>query len=479
MKMTTSVLKKTILLALSSILLSRSGGFAQTAPELVFRNPVLVSGTALKEGAVYKFPEVMAGVDAHVKLKKFSRNDIVMATIDNSTFGWDKAFQPEFGLAGLVQPNQNWYIDFEMKFYKAGTTTKQKINKVVATALDVDGDGVSISEYYVMKDPDSIRYAPVTYLSGAKTASPVCCECGKESALVACSNCAGTGNKNYADAKKKWEADQNCKGTGKLHTECGHAFCNQWNYQMTSTIQNFTAIDTLGTQVMATYIYLQEDDINFRIGATSSVRQSNGAGIRLNSLWFKNFKLSPLVVLPIKITSFAVARKDQHLVLNWTTAGDGSISHFVAERSTGGAFLQAGVVAAGTEASHGTYSFKDPVAAGSATVQYRIRMVDAAQESSYSAIVTVHLDRAGTNGTALSTYPNPVHDQLSVKMPTAWQGQGLRLELYNSNGLRLQSTRYPQAPPVQTVPVRHLAKGVYILKAVGKAGTAQQTIYKE
>lgn len=42
-----------------------------------------------------------------------------MSTIDNSVLGWMKAFQPEFGLPGLVAPNQNWYIDFEMTFYEA------------------------------------------------------------------------------------------------------------------------------------------------------------------------------------------------------------------------------------------------------------------------------------------------------------------------------------------------------------------------
>ncbi|MBL0305986.1 MAG: hypothetical protein IPQ25_08090 [Chitinophagaceae bacterium] len=61
--------------------------FCQSGPELVFTNPVLVSGTALKQGAVYRFSNVTTGVDATVKLKKFSRNDIVMPTVDNSVFG--------------------------------------------------------------------------------------------------------------------------------------------------------------------------------------------------------------------------------------------------------------------------------------------------------------------------------------------------------------------------------------------------------
>ena len=123
--------------------------FCQSGPELVFTNPVLVSGTALKQGAVYRFSNVTTGVDATVKLKKFSRNDIVMPTVDNSVLGWNKALQPEFGLPGVVAPFQNWYVDFEMTFYKAGTNSKQKMDTIDFTALDVDGDGMSNS-----LDPD-------------------------------------------------------------------------------------------------------------------------------------------------------------------------------------------------------------------------------------------------------------------------------------------------------------------------------------
>ena len=107
--------------------------FCQSGPELVFTNPVLVSGTALKQGAVYRFSNVTTGVDATVKLKKFSRNDIVMPTVDNSVLGWNKALQPEFGLPGVVAPFQNWYVDFEMTFYKAGTNSKQKMDTIAVS----------------------------------------------------------------------------------------------------------------------------------------------------------------------------------------------------------------------------------------------------------------------------------------------------------------------------------------------------------
>ncbi|HEY0058383.1 MAG TPA: hypothetical protein VGB56_04560, partial [Flavisolibacter sp.] len=93
-------------------------GGGTAAPELVFSNPKHVSGTAKKQGSVYRFTNITPGIDAELKLKKFSRPDIVVQDVDLGSMGWDKALQPQFGLPGLVQPYQNWYIDFELSFYK-------------------------------------------------------------------------------------------------------------------------------------------------------------------------------------------------------------------------------------------------------------------------------------------------------------------------------------------------------------------------
>ncbi|MBC7507281.1 MAG: hypothetical protein H7320_00805, partial [Ferruginibacter sp.] len=42
------------------------------SPDLKFANPVLVSGTALSEGAIYKFPNITPGIDCFIKLVKLN-----------------------------------------------------------------------------------------------------------------------------------------------------------------------------------------------------------------------------------------------------------------------------------------------------------------------------------------------------------------------------------------------------------------------
>jgi hypothetical protein len=144
---------------------SSGGGTGARAPELVFQNPVLTSGTEKTEGAVYRFSNVVTNVDAELKLKKFSHPNIEIEHIDQPDAGWAKAFQPKFGIAGSIAPNEDWYIDFELTFYQAGTTEKKVMPNIAVTALDIDGSSNNIVEYVIYDKPGSVSYSPVTYLT--------------------------------------------------------------------------------------------------------------------------------------------------------------------------------------------------------------------------------------------------------------------------------------------------------------------------
>jgi hypothetical protein len=115
--------------------------------ELVFQNPVLVSGTAGQNGAIYRFPGVINGVDGLVKINARSSSSVVLQNIDVDNFGWSKAFQPQLGRTGSVSGTNTWWMDFEIQFVKAGTNQSASVSKFNITALDVDGDGLTIREY--------------------------------------------------------------------------------------------------------------------------------------------------------------------------------------------------------------------------------------------------------------------------------------------------------------------------------------------
>lgn len=459
-----------------------------SAPELVFRNAVLTSGTVNTEGAVYRFSNVTPGVDAEVTLKKFSRPDIVMQDVDLPGLGHDKSFQPQFGLPGVVSPYQSWYVDFEMSFYKAGTTTKQALSQAAFTALDVDGDGLSIGEFIRFENANSVAYSPVTALVDSANAEPVfsgntttnqfiCPLCAFSENLKRCSDCRGLGyvQTNANGSGITTVQCTTCGGSGSIYKACGHAFTGV--KQAAGPVLNYNNIDTAATQVMATYTFLNKDHIAFRYGAHSGAVASNGAGVRLNSLWGKSFSLAPWTTLPVKFTSFTVLLKAADAVLNWEAAQDESLSHFVIQRSTDGtAYTNIAVVFAGASTA---YQFKDKnLNPASGVVYYRVVAVDQTKETSVSAVKMVRLTQTEAASLVLATFPNPVAADLRISLPTAWQGKAVTFEVFNANGILAKAVHAVNAAQTETVGLTNLTKGMYVVKATCGGETAAQRIVK-
>ena len=72
---------------------------AQTSPKLKFIQPHLVAGINGKKDAMYKFSNVIPGVDAFVKIENIV-NAATLVNIDDSTLGYYNAWQPTVGGAG-------------------------------------------------------------------------------------------------------------------------------------------------------------------------------------------------------------------------------------------------------------------------------------------------------------------------------------------------------------------------------------------
>jgi hypothetical protein len=458
--------------------------FCQSGPELVFVSPVLVNGTANQQGAVYLFSNITTGVDAQVKLKKFSRPDITMATVDNSALGWNKAFQPEFGLAGLVLPNQNWYIDFEMTFYNAGTNTIRIMDTVDLTALDVDGDGHSISEYVTYDRPTSILYSTISFLTNsAAGVLGQTFECGEDaisSPLVMCTNCGGDGLTNSGSGNNN--ECQDCDGSGMKHSICGHAYIGGTGSTVSGPINNFVAIDTSATQVMATYQFLNKNRIKFRYGAKTNNLSSNGAGIRLNSTWFRKFSLAPLSTLPVKMYSFTANLNNNKVDLKWVTASEINVSHFIVEKSTDGVnFSEAGLMFAYGNATDKTnYSLSDNVNTNQAGVfYYRLRSIDIDGKSELSETRIIRIGKQTEKNISIVTYPNPVSNEIRITIPANWQNKKVVYEIFNVNGRTAKKIETANSSQTETLNVSALSPGFYIVRVSFDGQIAQQKIIKQ
>jgi hypothetical protein len=429
-----------ILLASASNLLAQPGNSNANnnyIPELVFQNPTLVSGTAGQDGAVYKFSNVASGIDARVKIVGRSSSSVVLTNIDDNNLGWKKAFQPILGIPGVVPANQNWWMEFEMRFYDAGTTNKKKIKGFQVTAIDVDGDGAYIQEFVQMNKVKSATYSPVTYLVES-TPMPM---------LNSLNN----------------ESGYNLDGMNKF---------------VQGPIQNFTNIDTAGTGVMSTFTYEDKDVIVFRYGAKSNGAGNSTAGERMNSLWFKAFNLSAPGTLPVTFHSFTASYEKKNVVLKWTADTDDTFSHYTVERSTDGKnFTEIGLVST-TGAMISDYHFTDANITSSTNVVFFRLRYKSSKETTYSAIRVVKLNNKDQHFQII-TYPNPVVNELRVTLPNEWQGKKIQLELYSANGTRMHSLQSNSASQTETIKTNSLAKGFYIVKASCNGETLQQRIIKD
>ncbi len=116
---------------------------------LTLQAPVLVSGTALSVGAVYRYANASPGVDVRVRIDALN-NGATLTTIDNDT-GLIGNFQPE--LAGTNARS----AEFTFTFVVAGTTTPYAFD-FVTSAIDVDGDSGTIREYAEFSTTQQVSY---------------------------------------------------------------------------------------------------------------------------------------------------------------------------------------------------------------------------------------------------------------------------------------------------------------------------------
>ena len=425
----------------------------------------------------------MTGIDAEITLKKFSRPDIQMDFIDRPDLGWDKAFQPNFGLPGLVQPYQNWYVDFELKFYLAGTNTLKVMPKVDMTALDVDGDGNSINEYAVFQNPSNVMYSTINYLinqpAGILGQLFTCPLDSIASALIACPNCGGDGKIGT------WKLTDCpvCNGTGLLFATCLHPFDGVTGDTLEGPVQNFLNIDTSATQVMATYQFTDRSVINFRYGAKSSANSSNGTGIRLNSLWFRQFSLAPalkITSLPVKLLDFTAKYVNPDVLLEWSTSQEHNFSHFILEHSTDGTdFSQTAIIlGAGESNSKIDYSYTDKDMKGrGGIIYYRLKQVDIDGKFDYSPVRIIRLGEEN-NSLALATFPNPVVNELRITLPSSWQNKHVYIDLYNANGQLVNSLQVANSGQTESISAASLKKGAYFINVRCGNENAKQKIIK-
>lgn len=412
---------------LFTVLFASMSAFGQSIPELSFRNPVLVSGTAGQTGASYRFSNAATGIDAQVTISNKSASNVLVNNIDKTGTGWDKAFQPELGFNGTVAANQNWWVEFSIQFVTAGTTNPVSISSFFATAIDIDGDGQSLREWAEMQKVKTVTL--------------------------------GAGSQLTVDLLQ----------TNVLGND----------YKITGPAANRANIDTSSTDVMATYEYENKNIIIMRLGAMTG-GNSTTAGMRMNSIWFKQFQLN--YTLPVTLASFSAIAKDTKAELQWVTSSEINVSHFMVERSMDGVHYNdaAVVFAYGNSTDMTRYNYTDNLSGiQSAVIYYRLRSVDVDGKSMYSETRIIRIGKQAENSIAIITFPNPVSSEVRISIPANWQSKKVVYEIFNANGQVVNKKETASSSQTEIVNMNNLSHGFYVVKVSCEGQSAQQKIIKQ
>ncbi|HVM87705.1 MAG TPA: T9SS type A sorting domain-containing protein [Puia sp.] len=396
---------------------------------LVFKNPVLVSGAEGCDGSVYRFSNVTTNVDALLTINGRSSSLVTLDTVDVTSTGWDKAFQPLVTYnKGNAKGPVSWWMEFQVTFVQGGTSTPIVQDTLNATAIDVDGDGVSLQEQFT-------AYGTATYT---------------------------------------------------LNTPCGLSVSGiSGGNIFTGPTTNAVGIDTNARNVMVTLTYLNTSSVKFRYGGTIQNTGSSDAANRYNSIWFKTFQYTGAKVgtLPIELESFGAQLSGDRSKanLNWSTSAEINASHFVIERSTDGKnFDEVAMVFTqeGNSSSTRQYNYSDNISSvKSSLIFYRLKMVDMDGNAKLS---DVQLIRLASDNQALNilAYPNPAHSELRITIPDSWQGKSIGFQVYNTNGMLVQQKISSNAGQTELINIADLPSGIYIVKAANGSEISTQRIVK-
>ena len=244
--------------------------------DYTFKNPVLLSGSNLQTGAVYKFSNVRANTDARITITG-SSGGITLNSIDESNKGFTEAFQPAINVA----PGSNGYVEFKIEFISAVNGSLQQQELIPVSSIDVDGATYDDGKLYY---EDQIQFMPGFF-------------------------------------------DYNITGGNLKVTNSAN-----WIIVKNTTGISYTGIDTLAQDVMATVVNSNVSGFLIRVGAvnTSSIHSA----VRYSNVYFKKFTYSKPRTLPNRtMLSLSGKMKNTGVEIKGTLSSSHSYERLVIEKA--------------------------------------------------------------------------------------------------------------------------------------------------
>jgi Secretion system C-terminal sorting domain len=331
------------------------------APTMSFHSPVLTSGTDGQVGAVYRFADVMPGVDADIEIVGITGGATLYNIDDSTGIGYYDAFQPYVGAA----PNDTSYIDWKITFKVGGTDTDTALACLAVTGVDVDGDAVALQEFIEAATPGSIAVDPYTILQVSFD--------GIRSKAI-------------------------------------------------SLVDNIPLIDTAHREAMFQMNFTNISTLLYRNGAISTYGSEE---IRQTCIYFKPFFDTYMMILPVKIISFTARPDGKEVMLNWSATNEKDTKNYTVQKSTDGFhWKNINSIPVGTNSATNNYFVAD-AEKNTTVCYYRLKQTDINNRATYSKIVKVNPGTVSaasfSNNTVVNTVINlqvaaPASDAYTIQV---------------------------------------------------------------
>ena len=382
---------------------SRSLNAQCVAPYMSFHSPVLIEGTDNQPGAVYRFPAVIPGVDANIKIVGFTGGAQLYNIDDSTGIGYYDAFQPY-----VVAPaNSVSYVDWEITFKVAGTSTDTSLACFAITGIDVDGNGKDLQEFIEAATPGSYALDPFTIL-----------------------NFSFDGTRSKA----------------------------------ISLVDNIPLIDTTHREAMFQMNFSNISTLQYRNGAISNY---GGDMVRQTCIYFKSFFDNYLLLLPVKLNSFAVDPQHENVSIRWSATNENDLQYYVVQKSINGANWQDVRTVLPGNAVTNNYFITDP-GTNTSVGYYRLKQVTRAGNAVYSKVLKVN---AGTGKDGISN-TTLVKDAVAMQV-NATVNDTYNVELFAINGTKIKQQQVAVYTGFNTISVElpvASANGLYVLTVTNTRG---------
>ncbi len=392
------------------------------------RQPELVSGNDLTSGAVYRYNDfVESPFKMYVLVKIDTISNARLLVLDHSA---DDATSDDHSFRPRITPdletlsgNRVGFVQFTLTFYNSASGTPVLLPEITFTNWDMDGhltgsNGSFRETLWTSNDKG------VTYSGAPQT------------------EVAGLGS--VLEGSKIWK-----KYLGATAENNDGAFLPE-----TAIAMRFVSASSISLRM----------GYDFKYGGVSySAPAYRQYASKLSCL---NFLASG--PLPLDLTSFSVAYRDQQVQLSWTTENETMHNHFEIQRSFTRQDFRTIAFVLGPRSLKGAsnlYEYKDKSGdiPGNENIYYRLKQVAKDGSTTYSTTRQIDI---GQKGSVPVLSPNPFQDKVEVRYNSPGAGE-VGILIRNISGQVIERKQQLINKGVNRISVQGLARlppGLYIIQ---------------